>query len=992
MALRFLNSGYFAGKVGIGVESPDGNLEVITSTIVSGASDTVNNVLIGLQAANRPTIILDTADTTYTNRTWNITNVGSAGKLFIGRNGLDVMVMDNSGKVGIGTTDPIDKLNVYGGTGDAAAQQPKITVTRISSTGNVLAGKMILTTKPSDPTNHGNLVFQVKTTASSGESSAYYTNAITIDGNNANVGIGTDSPGSKLTVNGQVQVGPDTARRYALQPSQWGYSSTYRTLILGSASTTYNTNDTGSVTLAFGVDVSANTSGSFTGNGKELLFRNLALFNTPNSSNDGYLNLLTFNDGDVGIGTDSPDSQLTVSSGTTNAVANFKSTDGTAYIAIADDDSSSALDNQIGVVGDDMYFATADVEKLRITSSGQVGIGGTPQTTLADAVTIEIGASGIIYSEKAASQYNSLSIGSNWYYDSTNSRVEYKNAVVPGATNYLQYQGEHVFRTAVAPTAADDPITWSNRLIISNDGDIGIGNGTINGRVDIKMDMLGESFVPDGTSAQWAKIWNSAGTLGQYFNDAMLHLNTNRAGGATGGAVGIAFSPGWSNHQNWGIYSFNTTGSSYTSGDLAFVSQLNSSTIIERVRFNGVTGNVGIGEEAPDFRLDVNKDYTSGNGKVAKFRSGNDSTFVNFDTVQIAQQDVPCLSIIETSTGTQADEQKLTFAVGDARAVIGLSSTVTDGLSFYTSRAVTATGFAYTGILALHLENDGKVGVATSAPIHPLYVSGDIGQSDGSRIWFRGSSSSSTVGSQSYVYSNGLNLQIKGDDNVQLLGDGGGVIAHFDYTGKVGINTVLPKSKLQVDGGIQMADDTDDAVADKAGTMRYRTATDEPVPITGTDLVTNGDLASSTGWYVQNSSSINNTTGVATVIGAGSLTSTGGNWSLYQSNVMAPSKTYMLRFQARRDAGPNANMYAGWAYTNQFNQTVTADWVQYQVVFTTGTPAWDELTFGGVTGTTFEVKDISVVEVTEEDASYVDMCMQTGASTYEWVNIVRNTY
>jgi hypothetical protein len=589
-----------------------------------------------------------------------------------------------------------------------------------------------------------------------------------------------------------------------------------------------------------------------------------------------------------------------------------------------------------------------------------------------------------------------VSIGQNWYYDSTNSRVEYKNAVIPGATNYLQYQGEHVFRTAVAPTAADDPITWSNRLIISNDGDIGIGSGTINGRVDIKMDMVGESFVPDGTSAQWAKIWNSAGALGDYFNDAMLHLNTNRAGGATGGAVGIAFSPGWSNHQNWGIYSLNTTGSQNTSGDLAFVSQLNDGTIIERVRFNGVTGNVGIGEESPDFRLAVRKSYTSGNGKVAKFRSGYDSTFVNFDTVQIVQQDVPCLSIIETPTGTQADEQKLTFAVGDARAVIGLSSTVTDGLSFYTSRAVTATGFAYTGILALHLENDGKVGVATSEPIHPLYVAGDIGQTDGSRIWFRGSDSSSTVGSQSYVYSNGLNLQIKGDDNVQLLGDGGGVIAHFDYTGKVGISTVLPKSKLQVDGGIQMADDSDDPVENKAGTLRYRTATDEPVPITGTDLVTNGDLASSTGWYLQNSAAINTTTGVATVPAgstySGAISATGGNWSLYQQNVMGPSKTYMLRFQARRDAGPDADMYAGWAYQIAFSQTVTAAWVQYQVVFTTGTQTWNELTFGGVTGTTFEVKDISVVEVTEEDASYVDMCMQTGASTWEWVNIVRNTY
>ena len=112
--LTILGTATGSGNVGIGTSSPDGNLEVITSTIVSGASDTVNNVLIGLQSANRPTIILDTADTTYTNRSWNITNVGSAGKLFIGRNGLDVMVMDNSGKVGIGTAGPLEKLHVVG--------------------------------------------------------------------------------------------------------------------------------------------------------------------------------------------------------------------------------------------------------------------------------------------------------------------------------------------------------------------------------------------------------------------------------------------------------------------------------------------------------------------------------------------------------------------------------------------------------------------------------------------------------------------------------------------------------------------------------------------------------------------------------------------------------------------------------------------------------------------------------------------------------------
>ena len=119
-------------------------------------------------------------------------------------------------------------------------------------------------------------------------------------------------------------------------------------------------------------------------------------------------------------------------------------------------------------------------------------------------------------------------------------------------------------------------------------------------------------------------------------------------------------------------------------------------------------GNVGIGEDSPDFLVDAKKGYSSGDGKVAKFRAGNDATFVQFDTVQVVQSDVPCLSIIETSTGTQADEQKLTFNVGDARAIIGSSTTVTDGMSFYVNRAVTAHGYSQTGTKALHLQNNGN--------------------------------------------------------------------------------------------------------------------------------------------------------------------------------------------------------------------------------------------------------------------------------------------
>ena len=69
-------------------------------------------------------------------------------------------------------------------------------------------------------------------------------------------------------------------------------------------------------------------------------------------------------------------------------------------------------------------------------------------------------------------------------------------------------------------------------------------------------------------------------------------------------------------------------------------------------------------------------------------------------------------------------------------------------------------------------------------------------------LYFGGSTRSTSTNAQAYIKESGLNLDIKGNDNVRLLGDGGGVILHADYTGKVmiGSGATAPASILHVKG------------------------------------------------------------------------------------------------------------------------------------------------------------------------------------------------
>jgi hypothetical protein len=180
-----------------------------------------------------------------------------------------------------------------------------------------------------------------------------------------------------------------------------------------------------------------------------------------------------------------------------------------------------------------------------------------------------------------------------------------------------------------------------------------------------------------------------------------------------------------------------------------------------------------------------------------------------------------------------------------------------------------------------------------------------------------------------------------------------------------------------------MADDTATASAAKVGTMRYRTGT-EYVEVTGAEIAVNGDFASDTSWSKGTGWTIAN--GLASSDG----TQTGPSY-LTQTTLPNPSynKTYKVTFTISNYVSGTVNVLLG-GYEGTPGRTGNGTATQYklisQVLSNTILYVQASANFVG------SIDNLSVIEVTAEDASYADMCMQTGSSTYEWVNIVRNTY
>jgi hypothetical protein len=307
---------------------------------------------------------------------------------------------------------------------------------------------------------------------------------------------------------------------------------------------------------------------------------------------------------------------------------------------------------------------------------------------------------------------------------------------------------------------------------------------------------------------------------------------------------------------------------------------------------------------------------------------------------------------------------------------------------------------------------NGNVGIGTASPQKNLHIEA-AGTADSIiRLSAIGNSAYYSEIINSVSAARGFAIQTQGTDAIAIAGPGGysgitignvnlnlvikPVSDTFVFSGgDVGIGTTTPSSKLQVAGGIQMADDTDTASAAKVGTMRYRTAANEPVPVTGIDFITNGDFATDSDWTKSTNATISGGQVTLTANGAAQYIIQG---SLWPANTLSGQKVQLTYTIVSNSLNAGDFRIGGYTGASAFTLTGLPTTVgTHSVTLDVRTSAGDDNAIdlyvtSAATSGALVIDNVSVIEVTEEDASYADMCMQTGASTYEWVNIVRNTY
>jgi len=379
------------------------------------------------------------------------------------------------------------------------------------------------------------------------------------------------------------------------------------------------------------------------------------------------------------------------------------------------------------------YFATGANEHMRISSSGNVGIGtASPVHKLTvdalndtTAVGIDFPSAHFDFSANSTSGYTTL-----FNMDDTGLDIGHD----------------------VASRSLNLKTNNLDRLTILGGGNVGIGTTSplsqfqVNGQASV----LGNSF--NGLA-----YFNGTNALASYntANKIVMSSNGSADGLYTGGLHLTRRALTQQGHFGSGIRGI-SVGTVLQDNALELYTSTNTEQNATRLKIAS-NGNVGIGTTSPGYPLVVN-------GEIA---ASGDGYLIN-------------------GYGW-ASEGSGVLTLGDW-----------DGNEFST-RIMDQNSDEVLRV------TDGNVGIGTITPDYKLDVEGDI---------------SLVGGGENYAIMSPIQqgMQIAVGDPAAIATP----LVTFHGDQKVGIGTATPASALQVDGGVQIADDTDAASADKVGTLKYR--------------------------------------------------------------------------------------------------------------------------------------------------------------------------
>lgn len=657
------------------------------------------------------------------------------------------MRITSAGNVGIGTSTPSAKLDVYGGNISLTNSVPQIQLIGTEASGKNIGLYEYQGTFNIDWTGNATL--------------------FTANGNTGNITMGTSGLG------GNVGIGTSSPQH---QLHNWISSASQLNTALenygtGGAAYILRTNNTAS--RYFGVE------------GSTPYKLHIGAGQTVGSSA-----WMTMDAGLVGIGTTSPFARLSVHAAageTSFAVGSSTGTNfvvdssgnvgiGTAtpttklhlYNATADSTVVASFQNDArrwsaGVNGVDVFRIadnTAGADRLTIATSGNVGLGTTTPQSILSVVsgtngTLNFPAGGWavqIYNQNDSSTSGGLVVGNRWL-DNASTVFEAGSLYGTGST-------------------------WSSFLVVKGAGNVGIGTTDPNSKLEIK------NAVAKATTAQTSNLWLSSsdasnaltlhGGIGSHATagNRYTYLQSEDQGVAY---RALALNPAGG---NVGI------GTTTPSGALAYTvnavvnhgwfGATNGGGFTNRIVSQVLTGGTGLdvydqnGSNSSMFPFTVSNNTGAGASRAVLF-AVNGAGNVGIGTTSPARK----LSVVADATGIQPTILQLASQSGpDWESLdLGYNNTLNYGYIQATTYNVSWDS------LALN-PNGGNVGVGTSTPRSKLTISGASSQYGTLSVWAPSGNSTDSV------------FQVFRDSNPE--------ISAFNIlrSGNVGVGTSTPGHRL----------------------------------------------------------------------------------------------------------------------------------------------------------------------------------------------------